>query len=630
MIWLGSMPWTNVDQPSLGLSILKAVLEEAGIESRIEHLNIEFLQFLSSNTYAILAQTFGLNDFLFTYCFEAEISNKQFRLLRIIAREMLHGKKFLSPRLQSEEDIVENIVKLRNETIPKWLNETADRLIKEEYLFYGFTCMFDQTIASVALAKKIKERKNSAIIVLGGYSLKEPTGTAILNSFECIDCLCSREGEAVIVQLASALESGKSLSSVDGLLVRTQDGTIVDTGPIEKWHLDDVPDPNFEDYMHDLEHLRDSHCVELTWDTIPVENSRGCWWGQKNHCVFCGIDEESLSYRYKTPERVLSSLNNLAEKYNKDSFRFSDYILPNQYYGTLLPKLAGGQRKFEFGGEIKANVSASKMRLLKESGFQDLQPGIETFSSEILRTMNKGVTSTKCIHLLRMGKEYGIRIYYNILYGFPNEMANPYKKMEKAIQNLTHLDPPLTCGPVQITKDAPLQADPESFGIKKATYHEAYDLIFSDSFRKSIAFNLNDFAYYFERNFSSEPELEKLYRKIDKHVANWHIRYVKNKPSLSVYRKGDIFVVEDNRCSPKTYELTKLQSLALSWMSEPQRLTTIRRKLEANHSSIDIDEALQKLNDLGLLFEDEEIGVALPTNIVSFSSVAIPVVELQN
>ena len=38
------------------------------------------------------------------------------------------------------------------------------------------------------------------------------------------------------------------------------------------------------------------------------ETSRGCWWGERMHCTFCGLNGATMSYRSKSPRRAVDEL----------------------------------------------------------------------------------------------------------------------------------------------------------------------------------------------------------------------------------------------------------------------------------------------------------------------------------
>ena len=104
--------------------------------------------------------------------------------------------------------------------------------------------------------------------------------------------------------------------------------------------MDESPVPSFDDYFADLAELDRVDRVEIEFDTLSVETSRGCWWGQKSHCVFCGIDDETMQYRAHSRENTLVMLDELSRRHGVRSFRFSDYIPPHTCFQTLLPELA--------------------------------------------------------------------------------------------------------------------------------------------------------------------------------------------------------------------------------------------------------------------------------------------------
>ena len=134
------------------------------------------------------------------------------------------------------------------------------------------------------------------------------------------------------------------------------------------------PVPNYDDFFADLKTLSELHQIEVEPSYLPIENSRGCWWGQKKHCVFCGIHDDDLVYRSRTGPRVLEALDNLVDRYGINLFRFSDYILPHRYYQTLLPELARRRKPYQITSEMKASVNAQRFGLLAAAGFTEVQP----------------------------------------------------------------------------------------------------------------------------------------------------------------------------------------------------------------------------------------------------------------
>ena len=156
-----SLPWTSLVEPSLGLGILKAELEIKNIECKVKHLNILLLKYMRATTYVSIANMFAVNEFLFTYIFEKNISKKQLSSLSLAIDEALSNRLFQGDeRYNSKEAIAELFLKLRNKIVPAFLLDCLQFIDEYKPTMIGFTCMFDQTIPSLALAKLIKEKYN--------------------------------------------------------------------------------------------------------------------------------------------------------------------------------------------------------------------------------------------------------------------------------------------------------------------------------------------------------------------------------------------------------------------------------------------------------------------------------------
>ena len=95
--------------------------------------------------------------------------------------------------------------------------------------------------------------------------------------------------------------------------------------------------------------------------------------------------------------------------------------MPKEFYTELLPELARQPRRFRLHSEIKANHPPSRVSALARAGFGDLQPGIESFSTAVLKRMQKGVTAIQNVSLLKAGYLNEVIVNYNVLFGLPGD-----------------------------------------------------------------------------------------------------------------------------------------------------------------------------------------------------------------
>ncbi len=606
------MPWTTLTEPSLGLSILRSVLDDAAVPCRVHHLNLFMLRFVQALSYYGLANVFALNDFLFSGVVEPSVSRRQERWLYQKAQQLLYFGVIDRQQHGGLEGIVKALLKLRQETVPQWLSECADDLAKTPTSLVGFTCMFDQTIASVALAKLVKERAPHMMVALGGYAVRSPTGDTVLKAFPWIDAVCTGEGEPTIVPLAQASAGLLKLGDVPNLSYR-DGGEIKLSRQVAPIDMNTSPIPNFDDFFADLKGLAERFAVTVEVERLPLENSRGCWWGAKHHCVFCGIHDDDLAFRARDSERVLSALEYLSERYGVDAFRFSDYILPYQYYKTLLPALAQRERKYRLSTEMKANISPERFRLMAEAGFTEAQPGIESFSSKVLKDMDKGVTGIQNVHTLLLGKHLGVKVHYNLLYGLPTDEELEYSRMLELLPRLGHLDPPSTRLFIQITRYAPLQRSPERFGIPASNHEPSYDLIFSETFLRDSGFDLDAFCYYFSRPFENPPALSRLYRRIERTVDAWKAAH-RERDVYLYYEvvEGGLRILDGREQPAKSFGLNQTETNVLLRCHEPVSLKSLAAVLPEEAEKL--SESVRQLDALGLIFreDDQIVSLTLP------------------
>lgn len=609
-----SMPWTALGEPSLGLGVLRAALDGQGIPCRVRHLNLFLLRYLRASTYLAFANTYALNDFIFSGVLEPEVTARQRRHMRSRVEEMLTLGLLDADRFGGCDGVCAELLRLRRDVIPAWLAEEAELIANSSATLVGFTCMFDQTVASLALARLVKDAAPDKLIAFGGYALRQPTGQAIMRSFPWVDAVCVGEGEPVIGPLARASAGELPLGQVPGILMRHQ-GAVRMTLPAPPLQMDQSPTPNFDDYFGDLSELRERHKVDIANDTLPFETARGCWWGQVKHCVFCGIADDDLTYRARSAGNVLTALSSLCERYGIRSFRFSDYILPHQFHKTLLPALADQGAPFRLACEMKANSSREHFRGMAAAGFAEVQPGVESFSSDVLRRMDKGVSAALNVQTLLLGRQVGIHIHYNLLYGLPDDQPQAYEEMIDALPRLFHLDAPLTRTRIQITRYAPLQAAPQRFGIPVAHYEPAYEVIFSQEYLERSGFDLDAYCYYFQHPFENSAALQRLYQRLTLLVDTWK-RLQNTRPvQLWFELNAEGMTVFDSRRDPEgSWQLFGTETARVYEASAKEITTGEKIAASLGLRLTDVEAHLAQLDQAGLIFRDGRslIGLALP------------------
>jgi ribosomal peptide maturation radical SAM protein 1 len=252
-----------------------------------------------------------------------------------------------------------------------------------------------------------------------------------------------------------------------------------------------------------------------------------------------------MSYRSKTPERSYREFAYLAETYDTKHIDSVDNILDTRYIQTLFPMLMDGGLDLNLFFEVKSNLRYEQLAILHAGGIRMIQPGIESFSNQVLRTMKKGCTGLQNIQLLRWCEELGIDVMWNILAGFPGESPSEYERQAELLPLLSHLPPPVSCAAIRLDRFSPLYVKAAEFGFERVRPAAAYYYVFPLGKGE-----LSKLAYFFEFNYNDGRKPDTYLEHLRAELAEWwDARSSQTAPrvKLDAWIKDEVLVIEDRR-----------------------------------------------------------------------------------
>ena len=89
--------------------------------------------------------------------------------------------------------------------VPYFLDHCLATVPWSDYRVVGFTSTFEQNIASLALAKRIKQNYPKISIVFGGANWEAEMGHELHRKFPFVDYVCSGEAETSFPALARCI-----------------------------------------------------------------------------------------------------------------------------------------------------------------------------------------------------------------------------------------------------------------------------------------------------------------------------------------------------------------------------------------------------------------------------------------
>lgn len=601
------MPWASLHYPSLAIGILQSLAKQHCPDWEVDSLyaNLLWADYLYEHT-----------DGEFTPKQYGEIADELFLCEAgdWAFASALHGVE--AWRVNEYVDLFGGtpeqfeLVRSTQRHAIAFTAELATWISERHYDVVGFTSTFMQNVPSIALARQLRRVGCQAAIVFGGANCDGVQGRTLHKNFPEIDYVVSGEGETAFPAFLQALTRERhSLETVPGLCWR-RSGTQVANSSTESFPIEALPFPSYDGYFEQL----DASTVGRFFEPqLVVETARGCWWGEKHHCKFCGLNGSSMHFRSKSPNRVLSELEFLTSKHHILDVIVTDNIIDSHYFSSMLPTLREREWDLRVHYEVKANLKREHLQLLQECGVRHIQPGIESLSAKVLGLMDKGVTGAQNVQTLREAEEANLTVSWNYLVGFPGEDAADYTPVLEQIPKLHHLQPPAGTSRIAIERFSPYFEKPWlGFAAKslKPVYRLIYDLTDEE---------LVDMVYLFDSPPQGVGEDTRF--ALQEAIDAWRIAY-RDGSTLMQKDFGDRIVIEDgrDRSRPLMHVLSDPASLAIyRVLQKPARTPAlIKRVSQMGFSENALRECLNRLKHSGLLFQDGEWLVTVATNDAPF------------
>ncbi|MEV5689561.1 RiPP maturation radical SAM C-methyltransferase [Streptomyces sp. NPDC052164] len=597
-VLLVNMPWSPIDLPSLALGILKRSVDERvpGASATVLHANLEFTDWITSRTeftaddyeyYALSSYFMGCGDWVFSSALYDDPSWREAEFTEAMRTRLKKSRLKMSHEL--------------HRLAPDFVAEMAQRIVDEAPDVVGFTSTFQQNTAALAAAKHVKRLAPHIRTVMGGANCDAEQGAALHRNFPFVDYVVRGEGEAAFPQLLSALSTGEDLAGVSGLCHRTDDG-VSTVNPMASSPLPPatILAPDYSGYF---ERLASSAARNWVEPKLVVEGARGCWWGEKHHCTFCGLNGSFMQFRSKSPDVFYDEIMELARKHRVLDMYVVDNILDMGYLSTVLPRIIDSGYDLRLHIEIKANMRRSQLRTLSDAGLIYVQPGIESLNKRVLDLMDKGVSGCQNVRMLRDGAETGLSISWNYLHGFPGESAKDYEGVIGQIPALEHLDPPVDLSArIAIERFSPYFNKPELgfSGLRpEAHYRFTYDLPEEE---------LYDLAYVFEA-----PQRgigETTVSALNDALALWKEHHADARLTQADLGDRIILVSRRRAFDWRVMELSDPFEIAVfRLLDQPHAPASLLRKATVRvpghtRTEADVDALLAHWQERGLLFTD--------------------------
>lgn len=312
----------------------------------------------------------------------------------------------------------------------------------------GITSMTTDFPEGLRCARVVKQAGDIPIIYGGVHATILPH--QVIENEE-IDIVCVGEGEGPLVELCDNLQSGKDISHIPNLWVKTKDGIVRnEIRPLVD--LDGLPPQDFSGF-EEYDYYRPL-AGEL-YRMVNVQVARGCPF-LCSYCVNHYYQKMSRGkgryFRKKSIEKAIAELCYYKETHRVDLVRFWDEDFTSLDVHWLGDFAAEYKRRVGLPFLVYARVETvtrEKLRILKDMGCVTIGMGVESGSPWIRRyVLNRRTKDDKIVGSFGLVHEFGIRVSAYNMMGLPFETRSDIfqtielnRKCKTATSSVSFLEP---------------------------------------------------------------------------------------------------------------------------------------------------------------------------------------------
>ena len=513
--------------------------------------------------------------------------------------------------------------RLRDEAAPRFIESCVESTDWGRFGLVGFSVVFQQLLATVAMARALKRRYPDLPIIVGGASMEDDIGEELIRGCPQIDYAHCGDGEESFPEMVRRLYRGESMAGLMGVIWRDSQGEVHFAGRSPNFTaMNETPVPDFDEYFHARAQSGYDSYADAKEVLLPVENARGCWWGMKNHCTFCGLNRSGMEFRAKDTGRAIEQLDILSRRYGQFHFNAIDNIISPEYIENLFGRLAEANSDLRLHYEIRPNLSRTQLGRMKRGGLFSVQPGVESLSTNILKLMKKFTTGMRNVELIKWCTYYQINNLYNILCRFPGETLEDYRLQCEVVRKIPHLQPPYAVAKARADRGSPMYTDPASQCISDLRPARCYDHILPPG-----KFNLRRIAYYFDHDMdrtTGDAGYEELFTLVHEWQQKWKAT---ERPFMTYCKALSTLRITDGR-GPEAITHTFSDGAAALYEYCADARTP--RDIEKNFGKPPwVEAALEDFvaKDLVLFLDGRYLSLALPENPnFALADAAVPAV----
>lgn len=575
------MPFVVVNQPTMGVSILKSALNNGGIKTDTHYpclpLSINLPEgmydWFGSNVYDRIGDYF-FSEVIFGYELERE------KCFIESLNELKNDQRFKKMEgIDSLDDLVDYMPKLRK-TINLLIKKIVE-LVRQRPNIKIICCSatFVQLFSSLAVLKAIKEERPDIITIIGGCECEGEASKEIVKRFNFIDFSCSGEGDVVLVELCKNILAGNVNTGAPlPYGIYNKEKAVCSTVESAKAKGIDIPQPDHSRFYKELSFFPWYQESSINY---TFELSRGCWKGQNMHCTFCGLNGMRMTYRKRDVNEVIKEIRK-AYAAGKRIFYSVDSVIDLNYMKPVFDYFKSGCPDAIFMCDTVSSLSYKQMEYLSDSGVLIITAGIESLHPLHLKLMSKGPRAIGNIAYLKYAKINHMHILWNMLTAIPGDSPNEYRELSEMVPLLEHLTPP-SYSIIRFDRHSLYWENPSKYKLNLIPMRNARYL-----YPKETDIDLDSISMYFD-NIAPDAVTsykDKSLQELFSQIRLWQSHY----RDSSVLELSNGTIIDTRRiaiCSK--YSVSVEDQILLDFLFIPRSLSDTQVFVESNNLQMSLE-----------------------------------------
>ena len=515
-----SMPWSIFNRPSVQLGALKAWLDrDSTIQAHTFHPYLQVAKAVGTETYHHLARN--------SWAGEALYSPLLFPGQRQQAARLFHESSKGKGNHELRGLDFDQTVQLLDHSLDQWLAS----LDLASFHLIGFSICFNQLLASLTAAARIKRLYPALPIVAGGSGCIGQMGASLLHNFLQLDYVISGEGEESLAHLCHCLRQNDAPETLPPqIILRSRPFAEIPCRGITD--LNQLPTPDYSPYF---QQMQATFPRQPFIPVLPLEFSRGCWW---NRCTFCNLNLQWQGYRWKQNDKVTAEVREQSQRHGCLDFTFTDNALPPKETDLFFQTMAAEPIDYDFFAEIRVITDGDKLASYRRGGLSSIQVGIEALSTTLLARMEKGTTVMDNIAAMKQSRACSMQLDGNLITEFPGSTE---EEVAETLHTLDFVLPftPLAAASFFLGEGSPISNDPQKFGISAVLQHPKNRRLFPQEILAGMEMLIKEYR-------GDRALQRRLWLPVTEKITQWQAfhagRDIHGIPPLS-YRDGGSFLV---------------------------------------------------------------------------------------